>query len=195
MTTLPSWRIVAVHAGRGPDSVTRALAVRILETVRGAAADRAATGIVDVWRLLPSMHDALTVGVWDEALRQARAAIATADAVVAVTPIIHGGYSGSFKSFVDLVGVSGWTAKPVAVGACGGTLRHSLAVEHVVRPLFVCLRAVPLPTAVYATSTECAAGRVAGALRARIERVAGEVLAAAAAAPIRPVSVAAVHGA
>ena len=36
------------------------------------------------------------------------------------------------------------------IAATGGTARHSLALEHALRPLFTYLRAVVVPTAVYA---------------------------------------------
>lgn len=39
----------------------------------------------------------------------------------------------------------------------GGTDRHSLVLEHALRPLFACLRAVVVPTAVYAASQDWAA--------------------------------------
>ena len=35
--------------------------------------------------------------------------------------------------------------KPVLIGATGGTARHSLALEHALRPLFAYLRAIVLP--------------------------------------------------
>ncbi|WP_208643452.1 NAD(P)H-dependent oxidoreductase, partial [Streptomyces diastatochromogenes] len=46
------------------------------------------------------------------------------------------------------------TGKPVLVAATGGTARHSLALEHALRPLFAYLRAVVVPTAVYAASED-----------------------------------------
>ncbi len=57
--------------------------------------------------------------------------------------------------------------KPVLIAATGGTARHSLALEHALRPMFAYLRAVVVPTAVFAASEDwggdsadgsCAAG-------------------------------------
>jgi FMN reductase len=39
---------------------------------------------------------------------------------------------------------------PVLIGATGGSARHSLMLDHAMRPLFSYLRAVVLPTSVYA---------------------------------------------
>jgi FMN reductase len=46
----------------------------------------------------------------------------------------------------------------VLIGATGGTARHSLALEHALRPLFAYLRAVVVPTAVYAATEDWGGG-------------------------------------
>ena len=63
--------------------------------------------------------------------------------------------------------------KPVLIGATGGTARHSLVLEHALRPLFAYLKAVVVPTGVYAASEDWGAE----GLTARIERAAGELAA------------------
>jgi FMN reductase len=64
----------------------------------------------------------------------------------------------------------------VLLGATAGTARHSLALEHAVRPLFSYLRAVTVPTAVFAATEDWAgAGGIDRALAGRIERAAGEL--------------------
>ena len=40
------------------------------------------------------------------------------------------------------------------IAATGGTARHSLALEHAIRPLFTYLRAVTVPTAVFAATED-----------------------------------------
>ena len=42
------------------------------------------------------------------------------------------------------------------LGATAGTARHSLALEHALRPLFAYLRAVVAPTAVFAAAEDWA---------------------------------------
>jgi FMN reductase len=65
----------------------------------------------------------------------------------------------------------------VLIAATGGTERHSLALEHAVRPLFAYLRSVVVPTAVYAASSDWGAGDGDGvtALADRIDRAAREL--------------------
>jgi FMN reductase len=58
---------------------------------------------------------------------------------------------------------------PVLLGATGGTARHSLAIDHALRPLFAHLGALVAPVAVFAASEDW--GSVdAGRLGDRIER-------------------------
>ena len=70
----------------------------------------------------------------------------------------------------------------------GGTPRHSLAIEHAVRPLFAYLRAAVVPTGVYAATEDWGQGAVAtdGSLVERIERAATELAAAMAARSSAP---------
>ena len=63
------------------------------------------------------------------------------------------------------------------MAATGGTARHSLVLEHALRPLFACLRAVVVPTAVYAASEDwgTGGGQYAEGLPARIRRAGSEL--------------------
>jgi FMN reductase len=90
-----------------------------------------------------------------------------------VTPLYSGSYNGLFKSFFDVLDEEALAGTPVLIAATGGTARHSLALEHAIRPLFSYLRAVTVPTAVFAATDDWgSAGR--GELTARIERAGGE---------------------
>lgn len=66
------------------------------------------------------------------------------------------------------------------VAATGGTERHSLALDHALRPLFAYLRAVVVPTGVYAATSDWGSG--VDHLADRIDR-AGSELADLVAAP------------
>jgi FMN reductase len=79
-----------------------------------------------------------------------------ADGLIAVTPTYAGSFSGLFKSFVDVLDDEARVDKPVLVGATGGTARHSLVLEHAIRPLFTYLRAVVVPTSVFAAPEDWA---------------------------------------
>jgi FMN reductase len=109
-----------------------------------------------------------------------------ADALIAVTPVFSASYSGLFKSFFDVLDPDSLTGTPVLIGATAGTARHSLALDHAVRPLFTYLRAMIVPTGVFA-ATEDFGSSAAGPLDERIDRAATELAAlVAGAAQTRP---------
>jgi FMN reductase len=60
------------------------------------------------------------------------------------------------------------------VAATAGTARHSLVLDHALRPLFSYLRATIVPTGVFA-ATEDFGSTAAGPLDERIERAAKEL--------------------
>src|SRR5690606_27968248 len=78
-------------------------------------------------------------------------------------------YSGLFKMLVDVLPADSLRGKPVLLGATGGTARHSLAIDHALRPLFAYLGALVAPVAVFAASEDWGSVE-AGRLGARIER-------------------------
>jgi FMN reductase len=99
-----------------------------------------------------------------------------ADGLIAVSPIFSASYSGLFKTFFDVLDKDALVGTPVLLGATAGTPRHSLALEHAMRPLFSYLRAIPVPTGVFAASEDWAgADGVDRALAGRIDRAAGEL--------------------
>jgi FMN reductase len=167
--------LAVVSAGLSQPSSTRLLADQL-----AAAVFRAFDGPLDVRlvELRDHAHDIvnnLLTGFPSESLRAVVEAVTGADALVAVTPIFNASYSGLFKSFFDVLDEGALTDMPVLAGATGGTARHSLALEHALRPMFTYLRAVVVPTAVFAAPEDWASGTADGALRRRIERAAGEL--------------------
>ena len=88
-----------------------------------------------------------------------------------VTPVFSASYSGLFKTFFDVLETGALDGKPVLVAATAGTARHSLVLEHALRPLFAYLHAVVVPTGVFA-ATEDFAGTD---LDTRVDRAAGEL--------------------
>jgi FMN reductase len=95
-----------------------------------------------------------------EALRIVEA-IEEADAVVAVTPVYKGSYTGLFKHLIDFIEPQALVNKPVVIGATGGGHRHALIVEHQLRPLFGFFSALIVPTSIYASDHEFADGQIA----------------------------------
>ncbi len=95
-----------------------------------------------------------------------------ADALIAVTPVFSGSYSGLFKSFFDNLDVNALDGKPVLVGATGGSARHSLMLDHAMRPLFSYLHASVVPTGVMAATEDFGTP----GLDRRIDRAAAELV-------------------
>jgi len=170
--------LVVISGGLSQPSSTRLLADQLSAA---AVADADGTGIdltVRVVELRDLAHDIanhLLTGFPPAALKEALDAVAAADGLIAVTPIFSASYSGLFKSFFDVVDKDALIDKPVLIAATAGTARHSLALEHALRPLFAYLRATVLPTAVFAASDDWGADSAEGTLRSRITRAAGEL--------------------
>ncbi|WP_404862337.1 NAD(P)H-dependent oxidoreductase [Georhizobium sp. MAB10] len=96
---------------------------------------------------------------WDsgkvgEPLKAIVRAIEEADALIAVTPVYKGSYTGLFKHVIDGVNPEALNGKPVIIGATGGGFRHALVVEHQLRPLFGFFNAQIAGAAVYASDGE-----------------------------------------
>lgn len=87
-------------------------------------------------------------------------AVEQADAIIAVSPVYKGSYTGLFKHLFDFVDQNALTNKPVIVGATGGGHRHALIVEHQLRPLFGFFSSLVVPTSVYVSDHEFLDGRI-----------------------------------
>ncbi|MFD4665282.1 FMN reductase [Streptomyces halstedii] len=177
-------RVVAVSAGLSSPSSTRLLADRLAEATRerlAADQDRAVeVQVVELRDLAVSIANHLVTGFPPADLRDALDAVTGADGLIAVSPVFTASYSGLFKSFFDLIENTALTGKPVLIAATGGTPRHSLVLDHAMRPLFAYLRAVTLPTSVYAASEDWGApgDEYAEGLPSRIRRAGGELASA-----------------
>jgi FMN reductase len=169
-------RLVVLSAGLGVPSSTTLLADRLAAAVvrrLGEAEGRVDVERVELRRLAHPLADRLTTGFAGEELAAALEAVHDADALVAVTPVYAASYSGLFKTFVDVLDRDALEGTPVVVAATGGTPRHSMVLDHALRPLFAHLRAVVAPTGVYAATDDFGdAG-----LDDRVERAAGELVA------------------
>ncbi|MGW1807108.1 FMN reductase [Streptomyces sp. NPDC002078] len=173
-------KFVAVSGGLSTPSSTRLLADRLTDTVRDELADqghKADVDVIELRALAVAIANNLVTGFPPPQLADAIEAVTSADGLVAVTPVFSASYSGLFKSFFDLIDPGALTGKPVLIGATGGTPRHSLVLEHALRPLFTYLRTVVLPTGVYAASEDWGSGSDAHTegLPARIRRAGREM--------------------
>jgi FMN reductase len=175
-------RLVAVSAGLSTPSSTRLLADRLTEATRDHLAGDGRPVeviVVELRDLATDIATGLVTGFPGARLRAAIDAVTGADGLIAVSPIFSASYSGLFKSFFDLLDNTALAGTPVLIAATGGTSRHSLALEHALRPLFAYLRAIVVPTAVYAASEDWGSGGDARTsdLAGRITRAAGELAA------------------
>ncbi|MCX4235951.1 CE1759 family FMN reductase [Streptomyces ortus] len=177
-------KLVVVSAGLSVPSSTRLLGDRLAAAVSAGADAGTGAGVevqvVELRDLAVEIAHNLTTGFPGPALGAALAAVAGTDGLIVVTPVFSASYSGLFKSFFDVLDRDALAGKPVLVAATGGSARHSLVLEHAMRPLFAYLRAVVVPTAVYAASEDWGAeglaqriGRAAGELGALMSATAG----------------------
>jgi FMN reductase len=166
--------LVIVSAGTSQPSTTRMLADRIaaasLERLREMELT-ATLGAVEVAPLAVDVARASVTGVPSSELQAAMEQIAAADAVIAAAPVYKAGVSGLFKSIVDVLDDDLLIAKPVVLAATAGSSRHALVVDEQMRSLFAYMRALTLPTSVFAAPEDWGARE----LGERVQRAATEL--------------------
>jgi FMN reductase len=168
--------VVVVSAGLSNPSSTRLLADR-LAVATTQALGGAEVGVdvttIELRDVAHQLTDHLLTGFPGAELAQAIEQVRAADGLIVVTPVFSASYSGLFKTFFDVLEAGVLDGKPVLVAATAGTARHSLVLEHALRPLFAYLHAVVVPTGVFAATEHFGdAG-----LDVRIARAAGELAA------------------
>ena len=167
-------RLVVISAGTNEPSSTQMLAGRIaersLEYMRQM--DCTVTGHgVEVAPLAVEIAQATVSGIVPENLQATIEQVGQADAVIACTPVYKAGISGLFKSFIDLLDNDLLIAKPVLLAATAGSSRHALVIDEQMRPLFGYMRALTLPTSVFAATEDWGAPELSD----RISRAATEL--------------------
>ena len=165
-------RIAVVSAGLSVPSSTRLLADRIA-TATAEALGEAEFDVVELRPLARALADHLVTGFPAGELGAAIDTVRRSDGLIVVTPVFAASYSGLFKTFFDVLEDGALDGKPVLVAATAGTVRHSLVLEHALRPLFAHLHAVVVPTGVFAATDDF--GDVG--LDRRVARAAGELAA------------------
>lgn len=172
-------RIVVVEAGLGTPSSTRLLADRLAVAVSGrlaaAGAGEVSVETVSLRELAHPLADHLLTGFPTGALAEAIDHVARADALIVVSPVFSASYSGLFKTFFDVLEPDLIRGVPVLLAATAGTARHSLVLEHALRPLLSYLGAVTAPTGVFAAAEDWGTAGAA-ALADRIERAATDLV-------------------
>ena len=161
-------KLIAIAGSVHRPSRSRALA----EAIAAATLDRVDTQltVLDLIDIGPGLGAAFSRAALSPEALYAVEGIEQADAVIAVSPVYKGSYTGLFKHLFDFVKPETMLNKPVVIGATGGGHRHGLVVEHQLRPLFGFFSALTVPTSVYASDPEFSEGIPSDPLlRERIE--------------------------
>jgi FMN reductase len=173
--------IAVISAGLSVPSSTRLLADRLSAAVVDALHEPVEVDVIELRPLAHALADNLLTGFASGELAEAIETVRRADALIVVTPVFSASYSGLFKTFFDVLEPDLLTGVPVLIGATAGSARHSLVLEHALRPLFSYLHATVVPTAVFAASEDFGEA----GLQSRIERAAGELATLLSGAPRR----------
>jgi FMN reductase len=168
-------RLAVVSAGTSDPSSTRLLADRTAQRATDLAARRGSPVTVSVIELREISTDiaaALVSQLISPKLQQAVSTLCQADGIIASTPVYKAGPSGLFTSFFHVLDNDLLIAKPVVLAATAGTARHALVADDQMRPLFAYMRAMTVPTALFAAPEDWSDP----ALNKRIERAAVELV-------------------
>jgi FMN reductase len=169
-------KLVVVNAGTGDPSSTRLLAYRTAQRVVAIAGENDVTidiHVIDLREIATEVTTALVSQHVGPGLRAAMDAVAAADGIIAATPVYAAGPSGLFTSFFQILETDTMIGTPVILAATAGTARHALVADDQMRGMFGYLRAMTVPTALFAAPEDWADA----ALTSRIDRAALELVA------------------
>ena len=168
-------RLVVITAGVSDPSSSRLLADRAAQKTIDLLREvgrSASVGVIELGPLAVDIAQAIVSGFPGTRLQAAIERLAAADAVIVSTPVYKAGISGLFKSFIDVLDNDLLIAKPVILAATAGTARHAMVADEQLRPLFAFLRALSVPTSLFAAPEDWGSP----ALSERIERAANELV-------------------
>jgi FMN reductase len=170
-----TFRLVTVSAGTSDPSSTGLLAGRAAGRVQALAAKRGntvAAKLIELRELSADIATALTSQLITPKLRTAAGALGEADGIIAAAPVYKAGASGLFTSFFQVLDNDLLIGKPVILAAAAGTARHALVTDDQMRSLFAFLRALPVPTSLFAAPEDWSDP----ALARRVDRAASELV-------------------
>jgi FMN reductase len=170
-----AFTLAVVSAGTSDPSSSRLLADRAAERVTAVAACRGGivtTSVVELREIATDISGALVSQLITPKLQKAITALRDADGIIASTPVYKAGPSGLFTGFFDILDDDLLIAKPVILAATAGTARHALVADGQLRPMFAYMRALTVPTSLFAAPDDWSDP----ALGTRIDRAAVELL-------------------
>lgn len=140
--------VVAVSGGVQQPSRSAALAKHLLDLI--AVETPCQQHLIELSQLTPQFAGAVWRPQLPSSVERELAMVEQADVLVVATPVFRGSYTGLFKHFFDFIDQDALIDKPVMLAATGGSERHSLMIDHQMRPLFSFFQARTLPLGVYA---------------------------------------------
>jgi FMN reductase len=167
--------LAVVSAGTSDPSSTGLLARRTAERVTALAARHGhlvTTSVIELREIAADISTALVSGLVTPKLQDAVAALGAADGIIAAAPVYQAAPSGLFTSFFHVLDNDLLIATPVVLAATAGTARHALVADDQMRPLFAYLRALTVPTSLFAAPEDWGDP----ALSRRIDRAALELV-------------------
>ncbi|HTU73585.1 MAG TPA: NAD(P)H-dependent oxidoreductase [Trebonia sp.] len=188
-------RLVVVSGGTSDPSSSRMLADRAASRVAALAQGRSAqeegarpgqeeggahpvggrrvtVSVIELRDFAGEVTTALTTQLVGPRLQAAIDSLGPADGIIVSAPVYKAGISGLVTSFFHVLDNDLLIGKPAVLAATAGTARHALVVDDQMRPLFAYLRALPVPTSLFAAPEDWSDS----ALGARIDRAASELL-------------------
>jgi FMN reductase len=172
---METFSLVVVSAGTSDPSSTRLLADQTAQRVAalaGGHGHQVTINVIELRELAADVSAALTSQLLTPRLLKAIDALAAADGVIAATPVYKAAAGGLFTSFFHVLDNDLLIGKPVVLAATAGTARHALVVDDQMRSLFAFLRALAVPTSLFAAPEDWGDP----ALNKRVDRAAFELV-------------------
>ncbi|OAI17828.1 MULTISPECIES: FMN reductase [Methylomonas] len=144
--------VVVVSGNLGSPSKTLVLAEQILAELELLTPIKSTIFQLAEWAAIfgPARHP----GELNDEARKVLQTIASADLLIAVSPVYKGSYTGAFKHLIDFIDPNALVGVPVILAATGGGYKHALVIEHQLRPLFAFFGANALPVGIYAAEQD-----------------------------------------
>ena len=146
-------RLAVISAGTSDPSSSRLLANRLADRSSELAACHGRTvtsSVIELREISADICTALISQLITPRLQTAITALGEADGIIASTPVYKAGPSGLFTAFIDILDDDLIIARPVVLAATAGTARHALVVDDQMRSMFAYLRALTIPTSLFA---------------------------------------------
>lgn len=170
-------RLIVLSAGLSTPSTTRQVADTIASAVSSAVGGRGEklkVTTIELRELTADLAQHTSTGMSTAHLDEVKTQLSAADALVAVTPVFKASYTGLFKMFFDVLDTDALNGMPTIIAATAGTARHSLVTEYAMRPLLSYMRAVVVPTSLFA-ATDDFGGPEGADFNKRVARAAAEL--------------------